>query len=373
MAQYDDIYMRAFQGDSGQVPRPSSYGMSNSPDLIPYGTSPVDPATFLTDTSWNTTYNATLTANMANYMYMRAQNLGNDPSTGEFTLYYSPGSMLLWPSQWSKNKLLTQTGADKQTLAFAGKEKKVLPSPFVWKAKNDDHYCLVGMVSTAKHPASIPADGSIQDFANWIASNGCYAWHNMAVTSSGAPTIADRSWYAQGDTADLMRFDIVCTNVPVNSKVQFSCGASGAKPPILLNPTTVTTPDSFIAGMKSTVEAGFEAFVDYAYTAPPGQSNPPPGFNLSIEVSYATQSGMALHKYAKTLEQMGFPKPEDYIARAKAMAKWDKVKMKDHHERAEYLLKEHTDAGTYKKSRIGPIRYYTVGAFTTAAQKISTQ
>ena len=373
MAQYDDIYMRAFQGDSGQVPRPSSYGMSLSPDLIPYGTVPVDPATFLPDASWNTTYNATLTANMANYMYMRAQNLGTEASTGTFTLYYSKGSMLLWPSQWSKNKLLTQSGADNQVVTFAGNEKKVLPSPFVWNAKADDHYCLVGMVSTAKHPATIPTDGSIQNFATWIAQNGCYAWHNMNVTTSGAPTISDRSWYEQGNTTDLMRFDIVCTNVPLNATVQFSCGAAGANPPILLNPTVVTTPNSFIAGMKSTVNSGFEAFVDYAYTAPPGQTNPPPGFGLSIEVSYATQAGMELHQYAKTLEQMGFEKPEDYMARAKAMAKWDKVSMKDHEARAEYLLQEHTEAGTYNKTGAGPIRYYTVGAFTTAAQKISTQ
>lgn len=373
MGNYNDIYMRAYQGDPGNVPRSSSYSMSNSPDLIPYGTQPVDPSTFLTDTSWNTTYNANLVANADNYLYMRAQNLGTTPSTGTFSLYAAPGSMLLWPSQWVQNQLKTQAGELTQQITLQGNQKGALPSAFVWNAKSDQHYCLVGMVSTPEHPATLPPDGNIQNFATWIAQNGSFAWHNLSVTSSGSPTWTNKTYYDQGGVADTVRFDIVCSYVPLNSVVSFSCGVGGPTPPINMPPSIVTNYPSFIVGMNSLVPGDFKADISYSYTASKTDPVPPQGFNISIEGSVKTQAGTALHEFGRTLVQMGYPTPEEYMERVKANRKWDSVKMEHHEAYAEYLLREHTESGTYDKSAAGPVRYFTVGSYTTVGQNISTQ
>lgn len=374
MAKYNDIYMRAYQNDPGNIPRSSSYSLAHSPDLIPYGTQPVDPQTFLTASSWNTTYNATLIGKATNYLYMRAQNLGTAASTGTFALYYSPGgNMLLWPSKWAKNQLLTQTGANTQTITLQGGEKGVLPSAFVWDAKTDQHYCLIGMVSTPEHPATPPPDGDIQNFATWIAQNGSFAWHNLTVTSAGSPTWTDKVNYDQGGVADTVRFDIVCDYVPLNSTVSFSCGAAGPKPPINMPPSLVTNYPSFIVGMNSVVPGDFMADISYSYTAAKDKPVPPEGFSISIEASVKTQPGTLLHGYGKTLAEKGYPTPEEYMERVKANRRWDSVKMEDHEAYAEYLLREHMESRTYDKSALGPVRYFAVGSYTTVGQNIASR
>src|SRR5688572_25878488 len=277
MGNYNDIYMRAYLGDPGNVPRSSAYPLSASPDLIPYGTSPADPSTFLTDASWGQAYNATLVVRQSNYLYMRAQNLGSQATTGTFSLYYSQASLLLWPSVWSGNQLKTQTGANTQDVLINPGQKGVTPSAFVWQPASPppgDHYCLVGMVSTPNHPATPPPDGNIQNFASWIAQNGSFAWHNVSVTDSGSPTWTKSINYDQGGTTEDIYFQVICKNVPVGSKVAFSSGTAGPNPPINLPPTTVTNGSSFIAGMQTSVPGTFVSDISYSYWA--ASSSPPP-------------------------------------------------------------------------------------------------
>ncbi|MFN8714102.1 MAG: hypothetical protein ACK5Z2_14740 [Bacteroidota bacterium] len=361
--------MRAYLGDPGNVPRSTAYPLSASPDLIPYGVSPADPATFLTDTSWNKAYSTTMVKNADNYMYMRAQNLATTPITGTFSLFSTNSNLLLWPSTWSQNQLRTQSGEPTQQVTIAAGQRGVVPSAFIWHPTTLEHYCLVGMVDTPSHPATIPPDGSITNFALWIAQNGNFAWHNLSVTDVGSPTWSKTINYIQGDTAYLVKFELVCKNVPVGSIVRLTCGAAGISPPLdVLG--TVTSSTNYIIGMECDVDADFQAEMSYSYTAVNGQP-PPAGFEITFRASIM-ENGEAvreLYQYCSTLEESGIPTPEDYLERAQANRKWDTLPWSVHESYADYLLREHKQAGTYQTGNsVGPQKRFVVGSDTSYAQ-----
>jgi hypothetical protein len=278
MSTYNDIYLRAYLGDPGNVPRSTEYPLNDSPDLIPYGTQPVETGTFLTDASWNTIYRPTLVMNIDNYIYMRAQNLGQQETSGEFSLYAVKDNLLSWPPTWTQLK--TQQGEMKQKITLAANQKGVLPEPFVWIPDSAERYSLVGLVSTPNHPLILPPD-QIQDFARWVARNGGVGWHSVNITNVNAPTFTNKMHYEQGTTACMIAFNLVCTNVPLGSKVSFSCGLSGPSPLIDLAPTVVTDSKTFIVGIVSDVPAGFEGDISYSYWSNGGP--PPPGFNITLQ------------------------------------------------------------------------------------------
>jgi hypothetical protein len=88
--------------DSGTVPRAGT--LCASPDIIPYGTVPVnDPVTFFTN-NYSQDVGQVLTANQQNYIYARAYNYATGPQSGSIFLYYSPAALLLYPSMWSGAK-----------------------------------------------------------------------------------------------------------------------------------------------------------------------------------------------------------------------------------------------------------------------------
>jgi hypothetical protein len=371
MGNYNDIYMRAYLGDPGNVPRSTSYPLSASPDLIPYGTQPVtDVNSLLLDSSWNQVYDTKLVINQTNYLYMRAQNLGTTTTSGVFSLYYAPSSLLLWPSVWQQNQLLTQAGESTQTLTLAANAKGVTPSAFAWNTAtppSGDHYCLIGMVSTPGHPATVPTDGSITNFANWIANTGSFAWHNVSTTSAGSPTWTKTVNYEQGTTASDIYFQIVCSNVPVNSQVAFSCGEAGPTPPINLPKTTVTNGASFIVGMQSSVPANFTGDISYSYWS--NGIAPTAGFSITIQAMLPSTPNDALYVHSSTLEELGMPKPEDYLARASIMKGFDNVEWKAHQAYADMLRDLHTRANTYgTQGSIGPTKFFPVGTDSVYAQ-----
>lgn len=373
MGNYNDIYMRAYLNDPGNVPRSQAQPLSASPDLIPIGMQPVAPDTLLTDPSWNSVYNNSLVINSKNYLYMRAQNLGSQATTGTFSLYFSKASLLLWPSVWSANQMKTDGGADTQNVLINPGQRGVTPSAFIWKPEQlvNDHYCLVGMVSTPQHPATPPPDGNIRDFASWIANNGSFAWHNVSVVNAGAPTWQKSTYYEQGGVTEDVYFQLNCSNLPEGSQVAFSCGEAGANPPINLKPTTVSTSPSFTTGVISNVQGSFKGDITYSYWAKDG-SPPPPGFDITLKAISLSASSDALYKYSSTLQELGVPTPEAYLEMKKSMKKWDSLPWAAHEAYAEQLHMQHDAFKTYSKSAAGPIKGMVVGTDTVYAQTVKS-
>jgi hypothetical protein len=305
MTQYNDLYMRCNLSDTGSVPR--SGVLSSSPDIIPYGTTPVtDPGTFFTN-NHSQDVGQSLTANQQNYIYTRAYNYATGPQTGSIYLYYSPASLLLYPSLWSENGLTTSQGVDHVTVSAASANQIVVSNdPFTWVPQliSNDHYCMISRVSTNLNPSPVPQTGDINEFANWISTSGGWAWRNVSIVANGSPTFTQTINYTQGATAGILQFVLQCQNVPVGAQVAFSCGTPGPNPLINLPPTTVTNGSSFVIGMVSNIPANFVSNISYSYWA--NGNPPPPGFQITlIAYYYIPPTQKALLKFARPMAYYG--------------------------------------------------------------------
>lgn len=72
--------------------------------------------------------------------------------------------------------------------------------------------------------------------------------------------------YEQGPIGSTVIFNLECTNIPIGSVISFECPELGPQPPIVLQPTDVTTYPSFSAGMESYVPADFAGTLYYSVT-----------------------------------------------------------------------------------------------------------
>ena len=305
--QWDDILIRDSLSDTGKYP--TSGTLSHSPDIIPFGTSPIqDPTTLIDATHWEKDLGKNLTANATNYLYVRGENLANKAQTGNMYLYYSKASLLLYPNQWATNGLKTSAGADHVPVSAAAIGDKVVTNdPFTWIPQmiSGDHYCLVSRVSTPDHPAIIPHTGDIQSFSKFISDNPDFAWRNVAVVDSGAPTWTTTVEYNQGTQASEMHFLITCKNVPVGAGVAFSSGTPGPNPVVNLPMTNVTDDQSFIAGMVSSVPANWNTNISYSYFA--HGTTPKKGFSITMNAVYIVPPDNELFERAATAEELGLP------------------------------------------------------------------
>jgi hypothetical protein len=295
-SQYDDIFVRANFGDSGSIPATGT--LSTCPDIIPSGTQPVaDPVNTFTNNYSNSGANGQdLVANAQNYIYMRGKNLHNGPETGTLQLYYSPASLLLYPSLWSQNQLKTSSG--KSTVPVSAQnlgDIVVGQDPFTWVPQMPnagDHYCLVGRVVTPSHPNPIPATGNISDFATYIANNRGMGWRNVVVVNAGSPTFTSAIRYNQGEMGGAMYVAIKGTAVPKGAQVSFSCGDSGPNPLINMAPYTATGTD-FLVGLPTNIPANFASQISYSYFA--NNTTPLPNWSISMVVFYFAPPGHATH------------------------------------------------------------------------------
>lgn len=309
MATYNDLFLRDNLNDQGSVPATGT--ISTSPDIIPYGTSPVtDPTTFFTN-NYSSDVGKDLIANAQNYIYMRAKNLAAGAESGTISLYYSKASLLLYPSLWQSNILKTSSGSTSVPISAATNGAiAVATDPFTWQpqAISGDHYCLIGRIVTAANPNPIPQTGNIQDFATYIANNRGMGWRNVAVITSGSPTFSQGVDYDQGSQGGNMTVLLTCTNVPKGAAVSFSCGTPGPNPPINLPQTTVTDSNSFVVGMSTVIPDNFKSTITYSYWA--NGTTPAPGWNITLSVVYFVPPTNSLFTHGVTFEQLGLKEHE---------------------------------------------------------------
>jgi hypothetical protein len=107
VAQYTDIYARDNFGDTGVYP--STGNPYQSPDIIPLQSGTMTVANAASTYNGPDQGRAILTPG-ANNIYVRVKNLRSTAQTGTAALYYSPASLLLLPSDWTVNKVLTPSG-----------------------------------------------------------------------------------------------------------------------------------------------------------------------------------------------------------------------------------------------------------------------
>lgn len=285
--------------------------MSNCPDIIPFGTTPVgDPYDYFIVNSWDKDLGKALTAKMQNYIYLRAQNAAGKQQTGRLYLYWAKASLILYPSLWQDNVITTGNGKDHFEFTV-GKDGKLVSSDalqgtFVWNPEmlpQNDHYCLIGRIVTPDHPASIPPIGRITDLGKFISENPNFGWRNIAVVDKDTPNYSFSIDYKQGDEGGKMNFLLCCTGVPVDAEVSFTArNTSGVQPLVQLPRTKVQTSNEEF-GIASDVPANWESAIEVDYWT--NGKAPLQDWKLDMKVVFFVPSDHELYRYCKTPEELG--------------------------------------------------------------------
>lgn len=236
MAQYQDIYMRDYVGDTGQVPSDTRMGVSQSPDIIPYGPNPDTNYQADFAANYNGPFGYIQNVNPAayNYIYVRGFNAFPTAQTGSINLYWSPASLLLWPQGWIANRIANTNGTQSATIASTAPNTVCVGrGAFYWHPGSlsaGDHFCLISQVVTQQDPNVFPT--TIADFAQWVANNANIAWRNVNLVSAPAPQYS-AFVSMQNPVAEVNQFTltVTCTAVPDGAVVSLV----GSEPSPLIN------------------------------------------------------------------------------------------------------------------------------------------
>jgi hypothetical protein len=277
--QWDDLHFRHYLGDTGKYP--TSGVLSGSPDIIPLGRVPVaDPQYLIDGGNWATDFGGATYASEPNYIYLRGQNLSAGAATGKLYLYYSPASLLLWPTDpldpskgWAKHPLKTDRGAQWIDVSAGSSERFCTLEPFRWIPApiHNDHYCMIARLVTERHPNEIPAVGTLTDFAAYISQHPNMAWRNVVTINPSSAVTTRTVNYSQGSEGGVVYINLNCTYVPDGSAVSFSSGTPGPKPLIHKEKTTVRNEvdddgvPHFTVTVRTTIPANWTSDISYTW------------------------------------------------------------------------------------------------------------
>jgi len=275
MEPYEKILIRTSLDDDGELPRTGD--LSDSPDVIPFGTVPVvNPASFFLD-NYDDNVNADLKANEINYIYIRCKDLVRGVVKADLYVYYALDAELDTPEKWAGNMLKTSSG--KKYVSVIGQNKDnilVGAEPFIWTVPNPPIGVTYSLVGIAVPSGTVPDFSGVTDFEKFVADNNNVGWTKVTIKTPLPPPIPKLRWqttfnYKQGDVARTMTFDIGWNGVPIGSYVSFKAEKTeGPVPPIFLDKTKITETKAHFS-IDSEVPAGYESnitFYFYCDTAP---------------------------------------------------------------------------------------------------------
>jgi hypothetical protein len=310
--QWTDLYLRHTFQDTGIYPTAGT--LSSSPDVIPLGGSPVsDPQQLITDDNWTKDYGSSTNASEPNYIYLRGRNLGEAQTEGRLYLYYSPASLLLWPTDpldpakgWANHPLKTSFGEEFQTVRPAAGERFVTAEGFRWIPEpiSNDHYCLVGRISTDANPNPIPAVGTLTDFATYISTHPDMAWRNVTTINPANPVSTAIVNYSQGSQGGETYLILRCENAPNGSEVKFSSGTPGPNPMVEMKGTVQNTGSQYTLSLLTDIPANWTS--DIAYTWYSKGLVPLPGMKIWLDaVLPVAEDDPVLGRFAEPLTSLG--------------------------------------------------------------------
>jgi hypothetical protein len=305
LAQYYDIFTRDALNDTGVIPYPMNM-VCASPDIIPSGLVQVpNPGTYFTG-NWNQDVGINVTQGATNFIYVRGQNLFNAPNSGNIFLYYTPASLLLKPSIWTKNQIpVTAPGISPAAYASSvsdtnpqGQQIVVGSQPFQWAPSAPpvgDHYCLISQVVTTDHPNAIPGDDSLQNFVQWVRDNPAIAWRNVSLVPPQIPqqTVGFSNPEPQ---AEGFVFAIEVSGLPIGSNLVISAAPGAPFAPQTLQITSNPQTFGFPANQ---VPAGYTGTVTCTYSPPPGGAPVPVGAQISISYLAVPSQSNGLMNYGR--------------------------------------------------------------------------
>lgn len=294
--QWDDLHFRANFTDTGKYPTPGV--LSASPDIVPLGRDPVSDGQYLIDgVNWTTDFGGATKAAEPNYIYLRGDNLSAAATTGRLYLYWSPASLVCWPSVptdpskgWAANALKTDRGQPWVAVSAAAGGRFCTPEPFRWipQPGNDSNYSLIGRIETERHPNPIPTLANISDFAAYISQHPNMAWRNVTTVNPAWPVWTNTVSYDQGAQGGVVYLVMKCEYAPDGSAVALSSSTPGPRPPVHKPKTEVhneISPDDgvprFTVVVRSEIPAGWSSEITFSWYSE-GHS-PLPGMCIQLD------------------------------------------------------------------------------------------
>lgn len=287
MEQYNKVLIRTTLTDDGTLPRTGA--LSNSPDVIPYGTTKVaDPGIFFID-NYDENVGTELIALARNYLYMRCKSIIIDKVKADLYVYYAKDADLNTPKKWVNNLLKTSSG--KNFNAVIGQSEGAIMAgseAYEWTVPDPaagESYSLIGV---AVPSGTVPSFTGVNNFEEFVANNNNVGWNKVTIKKPTPPPTPTLRWqtsfiYEEGDVERDMNFEISCKDIPVNSEIAFSSdNPTGPTPPIALNRTKVTSPNARF-GMESTVPAGYKGTITFSFYC---KDAPPAGSAVTLKAYY---------------------------------------------------------------------------------------
>jgi hypothetical protein len=226
------FFLRHFMGDKPNVPPPSNQSMSNSPDVILNGTTPVANLSELTtQKSYETEPPDTMIVGSkeTNYIYVRALNTATENAKARLWLWYAEPEMLLWPQNWMYQKFQVAGVGQNWTDVNALPNQIVVSNAFelVSPEAPRDHYCMIAIAQSPlqREEPEPPFPGyfsNLTKFAQWIQEHPYAAWRNTIDKPGG--TTANWSFPTQIKgplEEESFNIGVQCKGMPVGSKFRF--------------------------------------------------------------------------------------------------------------------------------------------------------
>ncbi|WP_198364149.1 beta-propeller fold lactonase family protein [Burkholderia ubonensis] len=280
-AAYSGLFMRHDIDDTPQTP---TSGWSASPDVIPFGLAIAgDLSIFTSADGYKNPFNRDVITSNLNYVYVRGLNTTDAPITSRAYFYYTPGSLAMWPANWSTAGVMVNNDPTRNwvdvSAPVANSESNgvgVGALPIQWTPPpidvNTDHYCVVAWVDNSANPQ--PPDFSeyekfstFDDLVQFVSSHHNMAWRNTHDVNTPPPDFRYNSLLAMKSGGGAVYLTVNFDNVPLDGTFAVNVQGTNA---------------------QNTVALGKSALSDYQGGFQP-KGNPlvyPPNFQTSVQISH---------------------------------------------------------------------------------------
>ena len=190
-----DLFLRDNLEDHGLEPLIGG-GICCSPDIIIYRQQLLDPdATLLTAAAQdNDMLGEPVEYGQDNFVYLRVQNRGSQPTAGKVKVYWAPPSVLPTPSSWHY--------LGEADIPAVPPGEMIVVGPVKWEKADipaEGHYCFVGLVQSGDDPApDKDAINTWDEFYRLIRESNNVTWKNFDVYDTFANSMNSLEFHIQG-------------------------------------------------------------------------------------------------------------------------------------------------------------------------------
>lgn len=291
-ATFNGVYMRPNQNADGTIP--FNGWPCDSPDIWISGTTPIDPNSLTTQSSYANISSPNIAVGDTNYIYVRGKNGATTTQSRTVQLYYAPSAINQWPGMWQSNQIPTDQGTLSTNINnLAPGAIGVASNVFQWQnvpalPPTSDHYCLFAQLNDASNSNPFPDITSQLDMAALLMNNLGWGWRNTVEVPGSAATWSYKMGLSVPAGLPSGQYFVYVTPTGYNGwSVQFQCSQVDSKGHQIAIPQTIITQDGQLSGVVCTLDSGFNASVTVSMFQN-GAAAALPGAHVTLACRYGT-------------------------------------------------------------------------------------